>query len=621
MLHSTKLLNKILISLMALILLFNTNYGAFKITEANANTLSANFENWAAAQYATVVTTTTAIAAGAMHTQQYVLDNATEMYNTAKATWPKMSADMKADFLASLNQSADGIVAVGDWITAALDSLGNVFGKAEGPDLSDKFTPDYGNHWNAWYDFSQGYYLKIGSDTGTHVYIYRDHDALARVKLAYSIVATISGKDKIDSLFNRLSTVTTPGGLVGALASVGISSSVLLGDTVIDVNSESTYNRLDNWIRERYKQQDKPLKLYNPGAQAYSTDGYRLGLSADGQTLLKLPDGIPWEGTADWKQPLLNTIDGTSAVLDTAVGSWLDVATGKKIRDATIAEMASGTGVDESTAEFVLIKAKEEEQAREERENSGEVENLSRAQKRNLETLDNIVEGHLKESDFSGTLRDLQGKPVPKPGGGYWNHLKEMKDSYKGLNKIKKGLEGSLKNPNLNETERKILQEALDKVNSYNKKIEDLFSGYGGIKGMFIGTTIGEIYNLPSPNVYDDYSLEQWYTELYNKRVEGLSKLDVIRMLEQNILEDLAIKKAIEFLHVDPLMGIKFDGQLMETLLSTDVIKLGKYMEEIKNLVSGVSLKLNDLDWVSIEDKEEYADLITEFQNKITKNR
>ena len=302
------------------------------------------------------------------------------------------------------------------------------------------------------------------------------------------------------------------------------------------------------------------------------------------------------------------------------IGSWVDLNTGKKIRDATIPEMASATGVDESTAEYVLIRAKDEEKAREEEKDSGEVGNLSRAQKRNLETLDNIVEGHLTEKDFSGTLRDLQGNPVPKPGGGYWNHLKEMKDSYKGLNKIKKGLEGSLKNPNMNESERKILQEALDKVNTYIKKIEDLFSSYGGITKMSIGMTIGEVYNLPAPYSNDGCSLEQWYMELYNKQVEGLSTLDVIRMLEQNILEELAIKKAIEYLHEDPLAGSKFDGQLMETLLSTDLNKLNDSIGDIKKLVSDVSLKLNKLDWLSVEDKEEFADLLKDFLIKSTNN-
>lgn len=109
------------------------------------------------------------------------------------------------------------------------------------------------------------------------------------------------------------------------------------------------------------------------------------------------------------------------------------------------------------------------------------VEELSRAQKRNLETLDNIVDKHLTEMDFLGTLRDLQGNPVPKPGGGYWNHLQEMQDSYKGLSKIKRGLEGSLQNPNLSDSIRRTLQDALGKANTNLNKIEDLFEPFGGV--------------------------------------------------------------------------------------------------------------------------------------------
>nr|WP_156424116.1 polymorphic toxin type 28 domain-containing protein [Aneurinibacillus sp. XH2] len=95
--------------------------------------------------------------------------------------------------------------------------------------------------------------------------------------------------------------------------------------------------------------------------------------------------------------------------------------------------------------------------------------------------LDNIINKHLTDKDFSGALRDLQDNPVPKPGGGYWNHLQEMKDSYKGLIRIRKGLEGSLKNPNLNDATRKVLQEGLDKANKNIKKIENLFEPFGGI--------------------------------------------------------------------------------------------------------------------------------------------
>jgi hypothetical protein len=112
---------------------------------------------------------------------------------------------------------------------------------------------------------------------------------------------------------------------------------------------------------------------------------------------------------------------------------------------------------------------------------SDAVTNLSRAQQRNLDTLDNITNKHLTDKDFSGTLRDLQGNPVPKPSGGYWDHIQEMKDSYNGLIKIRRGLEGSLNNPNLDDATRKVLTDGLDDANKYIKKIEDLFEPFGGI--------------------------------------------------------------------------------------------------------------------------------------------
>ena len=56
-----------------------------------------------------------------------------------------------------------------------------------------------------------------------------------------------------------------------------------------------------------------------------------------------------------------------------------------------------------------------------------------------------------------------------------------MQDSYKSLRKIKKALEGSLKNPNLSDVDRALLQEGLNKANSYINKIEELFDLYGDI--------------------------------------------------------------------------------------------------------------------------------------------
>ncbi len=45
-----------------------------------------------------------------------------------------------------------------------------------------------------------------------------------------------------------------------------------------------------------------------------------------------------------------------------------------------------------------------------------------------------------------------------------------MQDSYKGLVKIRKGLEGSVKNPNLDAATKKVLQDGLDTVKKNIKK-------------------------------------------------------------------------------------------------------------------------------------------------------
>ncbi|MGR4975025.1 hemagglutinin repeat-containing protein [Pseudomonas sp. LARHCG127] len=57
---------------------------------------------------------------------------------------------------------------------------------------------------------------------------------------------------------------------------------------------------------------------------------------------------------------------------------------------------------------------------------------LSQGQQRAINKIDNILV-NLKESDIIGTLKDMAGDPVPKPGGGYWDHLKEMNDILRGL--------------------------------------------------------------------------------------------------------------------------------------------------------------------------------------------
>lgn len=106
---------------------------------------------------------------------------------------------------------------------------------------------------------------------------------------------------------------------------------------------------------------------------------------------------------------------------------------------------------------------------------------LTDAQKSRLRALNNTINDHLTESDFSGTLRDLQGNPVSNGKGGYFDHESEMLDSYTSLKKIRKSLEGSLNNQNLSSVDKAILEDALNKTIVYMNRIDELFRPYGGI--------------------------------------------------------------------------------------------------------------------------------------------
>ncbi len=162
---------------------------------------------------------------------------------------------------------------------------------------------------------------------------------------------------------------------------------------------------------------------------------------------------------------VVDKLDDVEKVVDKA-GDAAEV-TLKKIDDA--AEVAAGASDDVAKAASGARNGLES------------ANTLTDAQKSRLNSVENTINDHLTEHDFSGTLRDLTGDPVPNGNGGFFDHIGEMKDSYKALQKAKKGLEGSLKNPNLSNVDREILQNGLDKANSYIERIENLFDPYGGI--------------------------------------------------------------------------------------------------------------------------------------------
>nr|WP_256703501.1 MULTISPECIES: polymorphic toxin type 28 domain-containing protein [Paenibacillus] len=85
------------------------------------------------------------------------------------------------------------------------------------------------------------------------------------------------------------------------------------------------------------------------------------------------------------------------------------------------------------------------------------------------------------EMDLKGAQKDLDGNPVPKTGGGYYDHAQEVSDAYRGLVDMKKSWEGVLRNPNLDTELRQLYTSKLNEVDVSMKKIEDMFASHGGV--------------------------------------------------------------------------------------------------------------------------------------------
>ncbi|HIA3008170.1 TPA: VENN motif pre-toxin domain-containing protein, partial [Escherichia coli] len=103
-------------------------------------------------------------------------------------------------------------------------------------------------------------------------------------------------------------------------------------------------------------------------------------------------------------------------------------------------------------------------------QNEKTVDKLNQKQESAIKKIDNTIKNALKEHDIIGTLKDMDGKPVPKENGGYWDHMQEMQNTLRGL----RNHADTLKNVN-NPEAQAAYGRATDAIN----KIESALKGYG----------------------------------------------------------------------------------------------------------------------------------------------
>ena len=132
--------------------------------------------------------------------------------------------------------------------------------------------------------------------------------------------------------------------------------------------------------------------------------------------------------------------------------------------------------------------------------------------------------------------------------------------------------------------------------------------------------TIKRIYGLE----YDlnpehiKYSLPVWYNQLPDKTIEELTDLDILRMVRQDILKDVALNKIIDRFLEEPDGGEQGIYEFLECLILNsheDIIK--KRKEELISKIKETQDNIELLDWDLEEDKDEYENNLSALLDKI----
>ncbi|UNK63084.1 polymorphic toxin type 28 domain-containing protein [Buttiauxella ferragutiae] len=114
---------------------------------------------------------------------------------------------------------------------------------------------------------------------------------------------------------------------------------------------------------------------------------------------------------------------GTYSLLPAQQSSTDKPSSGPNVaKDLTDAEKAEAGGTGTGTPPPPENDPKNSEEKK--------VDKLNQKQESSVRKIDNLIKNSLKDHDITGSLKDMDGNPIPKPDspGQNWNHMKEMQD-------------------------------------------------------------------------------------------------------------------------------------------------------------------------------------------------
>lgn len=113
------------------------------------------------------------------------------------------------------------------------------------------------------------------------------------------------------------------------------------------------------------------------------------------------------------------------------------------------------------------------------------------------------------------------------------------------------------------------------------------------------------------------YPLQEWHNQLIDKRIDEITVADVLRMMRQKELIDLAISKAIDFLKENVFMGELYDGQILEQISELDISLLTPYCDDMKYILRVALEKATIHEWSYDGEKDEFIEIVRSLLSKI----
>ena len=114
------------------------------------------------------------------------------------------------------------------------------------------------------------------------------------------------------------------------------------------------------------------------------------------------------------------------------------------------------------------------------------------------------------------------------------------------------------------------------------------------------------------------YPLQKWYNQLIDKIPSEISVADVLRMIRQKELINLAMSKAINFLQDDVFIGEAYDGEMLEKISEMDSSFLMSYADDLRNIIKNASEKSVIHEWLYDGEEDEFKNIVSVIEKKLT---